>query len=293
MPAGGGRREAKVSSLGFGALLRRGIEDLRHVAALREAPFTELLEYVADKSGVSERTLWRWLDSAEWPTQAGLDRIGQCLPKLERALDCSYTYRADWQTVSLDQQRLPLRSTLTIASAAEKPKSLDEQGFALTLANNILTRGFRYIFLYPPFPDDDLEGIKDAVVFTSVAAYKRSGPGHAQLRGAVAHDRVSASLRFVRTTREDRSWEFWGRSPRYMVLYNVRARPADAFPRFGMFWDEGVSAVSYSDDDSESISGWTNLTRTDCDAMYRLLEDRNSGVLSKKDYGAWLIPGGS
>lgn len=277
---------------GFGALLRGCVE-----AGRGGEPFTMYVKDVAHLAGVSERTIWRLLDIEEWPTPETIRKLSGAIPSMKFVTADSATARGQWEVVRPQQSNLPKGSTLTIVTAAENPKALDDAGIARTLAENVLQKNFKYVFLYPPHARADSDRLKQVVVLTVMGAFSRlllnetSGGDPSGTPETWLHLLTNA-VNVFHTSEATKSWEFWGRMPRYTVLHNLRTNDK-YFPRYGMYWDSGISAYSAPPIEplaGEPVSGWTYLNKKDQETFYELLEDPKQSVLDRTTFDAWPIP---
>jgi len=278
---------------GFATLLRgslrRGQPD--------DASLTAYIKQLFGEAEISERTIWRLLESESWPTRDAIDKLSDVLPAFAWATSDSETLRGCWKVAWLDQLNLPDRSTITILAASEDPKALDNRGIAESLAHNILAKGCRYIFLFPPYPEQDLASVRVRLAGAVLTAIGGLTQGGAILELGAPEDwykRIIDSIHVFRTRDTPQSWEMWGNAPNYAVLYNACAPNTELFPKYGMYWSKGISIYSSPlSPEPERVSGWEFLDIAESNQLFGFIESPENHVIVQQDFAQWPLPGNS
>lgn len=288
-----------TSARGFGRLLRASL--------VRSQPYdlslTAHVSRLFKDAALSERTVWRLMESEGWPTDDAIAKLSTVLLEFKHAAADSDSLRGGWDVAWRDQQRLPVGSTITIMAAAEDPKALDHRGIAAGVAFNTIVKRCNYIFLLPPYKGSSQPDLTTLSVLLSTAVvsavnnisweeteYTRADLGSSSEWIKAVQDRIHVFA----TEPSDNSWELWGRAPRYTVLYNVRRKQSDedAFDQYGMYWTEGVSIFSSPlVENPEVVRGWEFLMTSESEKLFSFIEDKRTGILDPKDFEDWPIPG--
>ena len=284
-------REQESQIRGFGRLLRASLlRDLMNGDG--DVSLTAHIKARFASAEISERNVWRLMETENWPTDTAIRQLGEILPEFKYAAANSDSLRGDWDMASLDQKTLPERSTITILAAAEDPKALYDRGIAGSVAHNTLVRKMSYIFLFPPHSKDPapmrvhLVGAVLSAAFSQQSIAECAGPHDTW------YDQLRKRIHVFVTQKSDESWELWSSAPRYTVLYNARRTTPDVYPQYGMYWSHGISIFSSPlVENPEKVSGWEFLKRSDSQRLLRFIEDEGEKVLNETDFEDWPIPG--
>jgi hypothetical protein len=205
---------------------------------------------------------------------------------------------------------MPNGTTLTVLSV-HAPLAAEDPAVAMKLAKNVVEKGFKYVFLYPPRPRDAVKGSvlpgmerirceveQQSVVRAALVQLLESDKNEvasddnefitarlAQLNGSI----------LAACTSSKSSWgcHFWGLVPRYAVLYNVLGKD-DRYAKFGMYRDKGLSGYAPMLTDSQrqmTVEGWTYLPPPDQEQLFRLIEDPTFKILDDDIRSKWPRPG--
>lgn len=289
-----------TSTRGFGRLLRASL-------VRRQPDNMSLTAYVTSlfkDAALSERTVWRLMESESWPTDDAIAKLSAVLPEFNNAAADSDSLRGRWDVAWQDQLRLPVGSTITILAAAEDPKALHHRGIAAGVAFNTIVKKCHYIFLLPPFVDDpsqpDLTALPvllSGAVVSAVNGISWEGTGYTRADLPPPNQwmpAVQSRIHVFATEPCTQSWQMWGKAPRYTAIYNARrkAQDSEVYAQYGMYWTHGVSIFSSPlAEKPELVNGWEFLEAGDSDDLLKFIEQDGTKVLSGDDYNAWPIPG--
>lgn len=292
------RFEAPVE--GFGKLLRASLARslAKRLDDGESISLTAHIRRLSEQTEISERTVWRLMDTESWPTDATIQELSKILPEFEFAIADSGTLRGGWKLAWLDQQNLPARSTITIMAAAEDPKALEDRGIAKSVARNMILNKISYIFLFPPNSAKNLNMMRFRLAGAVAAATEDFSEEEERLFESVGssahwHELLHERIHVFQTKMSDESWSLWSKAPRYTALYNVCADNADETfgpKKYGMYWTHGISIFSSPlVENPEKVSGWEFLELEDSNKLFKSIE--SGKVLDDDDFVKWPKPG--